>query len=304
MASRGRIFISYRRDDAPGDARSIRDRLGYKFGDASVFMDVDNLFAGQRFDQELDKALAQCEVLVVIIGRRWMDLLAENKRKGGRDYVRAEIAAALKRDIVVIPVLVGREGALPVLPRADELPGDIRDFVLFQKHAVAHESFGRDANELIAAVGAILRERSPPPWKGLPFGGLAGAVAGIVLLAALTGTALWVLSRPSAPGIAVTKKATDEIDAVTKKARDEQGQRPTAETTRSVIEEAARRRVELYQSQAAKGDASAMDRLGTFYEEGNGVPKDLQQAITWYQKAATRGNEDSKARLRRLKVTN
>ena len=194
---------------------------------------------------------------------------------------------------------------MPGLPRAAELPGDIRDFVLFQKHAVAHESFGRDANRADRGGRAILpRERSPPLWKGLPFGGLAGAVAGIVLLAALTGTALWVLSRPGVPSIAVTKKAADDIDAVTKKARDEQGQRPTAETTKSVIEEAARRRVELYQSQAAKGDASAMDRLGTFYEEGNGVPKDLQQAITWYQKAATRGNEESKARLRRLKVTN
>ena len=39
----------------------------------NVFMDVDNLFAGQRFDQELDKALTQCEVLVAVIGRNWMD---------------------------------------------------------------------------------------------------------------------------------------------------------------------------------------------------------------------------------------
>jgi hypothetical protein len=47
---RGRIFISYRRDDAPGDARGICDSLSRKFGKSNVFMDVDNLLAGQRFD--------------------------------------------------------------------------------------------------------------------------------------------------------------------------------------------------------------------------------------------------------------
>ncbi len=44
-----KIFISYRRDDVPGDARGIRDALARAFGAKAVFMDVDNLLAGQRF---------------------------------------------------------------------------------------------------------------------------------------------------------------------------------------------------------------------------------------------------------------
>ena len=107
---RGRIFISYRRDDARGDARAIRDRLARKFGESNVFMDVDSLLAGQRFDHQLDKALADCDVLIAVIGPRWMEGLAEKQKGDERDYVRAEIAAALKREIVVIPVLVGQEG--------------------------------------------------------------------------------------------------------------------------------------------------------------------------------------------------
>src|SRR5947207_11363547 len=96
---RGRIFISYRRDDAPGEARGVADRLARDFGKTNVFMDVDNLLAGQRFDRELDRALSQCDVLIAILGPRWMELLS---RVGGkRDFVRDEIAAALKRDIVV-----------------------------------------------------------------------------------------------------------------------------------------------------------------------------------------------------------
>jgi hypothetical protein len=50
-------------------------------------------------------------------------------RTAGRDYVREEIAAALQRPIVVIPARFGREGQMPPLPRAEDLPEDIRDSV-------------------------------------------------------------------------------------------------------------------------------------------------------------------------------
>src|SRR5438045_1086829 len=99
---RGRIFISYRRDDAPGEARGVADRLARSFGKSNVFMDVDNLLAGQRFDRELEKALSRCDVLIAIVGPRWTGLLS--RANGDRDFVRDEITAALKREIVVIPV--------------------------------------------------------------------------------------------------------------------------------------------------------------------------------------------------------
>ena len=47
----GKIFVNYRRDDVPGDARGIRDGLVRTFGKSNVFMDVDNLLAGQRFER-------------------------------------------------------------------------------------------------------------------------------------------------------------------------------------------------------------------------------------------------------------
>ena len=70
-----KIFVNYRRDDDPSAAARVRDGVAAKFGKSSVFMDVDNLLAGQRFDQELAKALAQCDVLITVIGPRWTDLL-------------------------------------------------------------------------------------------------------------------------------------------------------------------------------------------------------------------------------------
>jgi hypothetical protein len=190
MAAHGKIFVSYRRDDAPGDARGIYERLGRSFGEGKVFMDVDQLLAGQRFDRELDKALAECDVLIAVIGSRWMDLLSEYTQHGKRDYVRDEIAAALQRDIIVIPVMMGREANMPPLPRAQDLPENIRDLVLYQKHNIAHESFGRDAAHLIAALQSLLRERrGPRHWRALAVAGLSGLAVTGVLLAYSTGIA-------------------------------------------------------------------------------------------------------------------
>src|SRR5437764_6777860 len=198
-AMRGRIFISYRRDDAPGDARGVADRLARKFGKSNVFMDVDNLLAGQRFDRELDKALSQCDVLIAILGPRWMELLS--RANGERDFVRDEVAAALKRDIVVIPVLVGREGHMPVLPQARDLPEEIRDLVLYQKHSVAHETFGRDTDELIAAIAAVLRGRRPPrPVKPLLIGAGAALAAALLFLIYQFDLVLWMQPSPGTRG--------------------------------------------------------------------------------------------------------
>ena len=64
----GKIFINYRRDDARDMAACVRDRLAAVFGSPNVFMDVDNLMAGQRFDKELEKALAETDVSLSVIG--------------------------------------------------------------------------------------------------------------------------------------------------------------------------------------------------------------------------------------------
>ena len=175
----GKIFISYRREDDPSAAARVRDALAARFGNASLFMDIDSLSAGQRFEVELAKALTACDVLIVIIGPRWMDLLTSKCQMSSlRDFVRDEIAAALHRKIVVVPVRVGRENNLPPLPRAKDLPSDMRDLVNFQKYDVVHEHFARDIAGLAEAIARVRRSRQPKrvfPWAW------AGAAASIVL---------------------------------------------------------------------------------------------------------------------------
>ncbi len=180
----GKIYISYRRDDDPSAAARLCDGLAQRFGKASLFMDVDNLLAGQRFDEELARALSECDVLIAVMGARWVELLEAKGGEGERDYVREEIAEALRRRIIVVPVRVGRDGQLPPLPRAEALPPDIRELVVYQKHDVTHEHWGRDIAELIEAIVAVRRAKRPPlAAPRLPWGWIGASAAATVLVA-------------------------------------------------------------------------------------------------------------------------
>lgn len=219
----GKIFVNYRRDDVPGDARGVRDGLAAKFGKANVFMDVDDLLVGQRFDVELAKALDACDMLIAVIGPRWMGLLKQRTATAERDYVREEIAAALARKITVISVRVGHEGSMPPLPRRDELPEDIRDLVLHQKLDVAHERFGRDIAELIDGITAVRQtmtagERPGRPsavhWGWVGACGMAVLAMGYVIAAQLGVPVPW----PKGPATVATDDASRSAEAARVKA--------------------------------------------------------------------------------------
>ncbi len=220
----GKIFISYRRDDAKADARHVHDRLSKVFGSKNVFMDVDNLLIGQRFDQELDKALSRCDVFLAVVGPRWLEILNARIASKERDYVREEIAAALKRGAIVIPVLVDEAA----LPSPDDLPEDVRELVLYQAHAISHTRFGRDVDELVSGIKANRKAqkggvRSAHSSAGLPWGKLAAAgLVGVVLLGGgavyslgfmsggrLMPTTLYVRETSTADSIAANGERTD-----------------------------------------------------------------------------------------------
>lgn len=123
-----RIFISYRRRDSAYVASSLRDALHARFGTDSVFFDVDNIPFGADFRKYIGNAVGQCDVLLVLIGDQWLHSTNDQGRRqieDPSDYVRIEIESALKRDIPVIPVLVGEAK----VPGASELPESIRDMV-------------------------------------------------------------------------------------------------------------------------------------------------------------------------------
>ena len=230
----GKIFVNYRRDDGASQAARLRDRLAGVFGAGNVFMDVDNLLAGQRFDKELEKALVQTDVFLAVIGPRWLDILHQRHAARERDYVREEIAAALARGLIVVPVLVDRA----VLPRGDDLPKDMRALVLHQKHDVSHERFGRDVEELTAAIRAgrkALQVEGRSGSIGAPRVLIGAAVA--VLLLGIAGAYYagmplpWLGSQAQAPSVGMAQSAKEQqrIAALEAGTRQEEEARTRAE---------------------------------------------------------------------------
>jgi tetratricopeptide (TPR) repeat protein len=138
-----KIFVNYRRADAAADARSIFQRLAQTIGRDQLFIDIDSIEKGSHFPSVLDRVLNQCRVMLVIIGRDWID--AKNEKGARRlsdpnDYVRLEIATALRREIPIIPVRI--DGA--PLPASKELPPDIGKMCSYQARIVTHENFSSD----------------------------------------------------------------------------------------------------------------------------------------------------------------
>jgi TIR domain/WD domain, G-beta repeat len=151
----GRVFISYRRQDAQSSAGRIYDQLVDRFGPDRIFMDVDNLPPGADFKKVITEAVSQCRVLLAIIGPGWVDARERRRRRldDPGDLVRMEIAAALARDILVIPILV--EDA--AMPRRHELPGNLAELAGRNAHRVRHDSFRSDVGRLLAAIEPKLR---------------------------------------------------------------------------------------------------------------------------------------------------
>jgi hypothetical protein len=50
-------------------------------------------------------------------------------------------------------------------------------------------------------------------------------------------------------------------------------------------------------NKAEKGDAESQFRLGRMYDEGDGITKDLSEAVKWYRKAAEQGSLEAQVAL-------
>lgn len=95
MPGPANVFISYRRDDSAVAAKLLHDELARHFGAGRVFMDIEDIGYGDDFVAAIEAHLARADVVVVVIGPRWLELLQARRR--GDDWVRAEVGRALAR---------------------------------------------------------------------------------------------------------------------------------------------------------------------------------------------------------------
>jgi WD40 repeat protein len=154
----GKVFINYRRDDDQGNAGRLYDRLEAELGGGRLFMDVEgHIKGGEDFVDVLIAHVAACDVLLAIIGPRWLTIADEDGRRrldNPDDWVRIEIAGALEAGKRVMPVLVG--GA--EMPRAEDLPEPLKPLARRQAVRVAPERFRSDALSLVRQVKMALAE--------------------------------------------------------------------------------------------------------------------------------------------------
>jgi hypothetical protein len=150
----GKIFLSYRRDDAAGYALALYHILCEHFERDQIFMDVDTLEPGEDFVQRIEDAVGSCQVVIAIIGRRWLSSSDESGRRidNPYDWVRLEVSAALGSGIRVIPLLV--DGA--TMPRGDELPQALADLARRQAIEIRHSRFSSDANHFITKLKKLI----------------------------------------------------------------------------------------------------------------------------------------------------
>jgi predicted ATPase len=161
--SEHQVFLSYRREDAAGHAGRLADYLLDRFGQGSVFMDVESIEAGVDFTVEIERAIAEADAVLVVIGPRWLEVRAASgarRLEEPGDFVRREIEAALRGDVRVIPVLVG--GA--TMPAESELPRPIAALAL--RNAV--ELFDRRWREDVGALVEVLEGRDRAAVGNLP----------------------------------------------------------------------------------------------------------------------------------------
>ena len=156
-ASLGPVFISYRREETAYAAGWLYDRLVDRFGRDKIFKDIDSIQLGDDFVEVITAAVGSCDVLLALIGDRWLTITDEKGRArldDPNDFVRLELEAALTRNVRVIPILV--EGAR--MPRPDQLPPSLAK--LARRHALelSPGRFEFDTSRLLKVLDRALAD--------------------------------------------------------------------------------------------------------------------------------------------------
>jgi hypothetical protein len=122
-----------------------------------VFIDIDQIAGGDDFVEAIRAKLESCDVLVAMIGPKWLDATDPDGKPrvdnpGG--FVRLEISSALSRGVRVIPVLVDKAQ----MPEAVNLPPDLQPLIRRQVVNLDYENFNTDAKRVIYTIDNILKK--------------------------------------------------------------------------------------------------------------------------------------------------
>ena len=118
-------------------------------------MDVEDIAPGQDFAQAIDQSISSCQIALIVIGPRWVEIMEERSQKQERDYVLHEVSSAVAHKLTIVPVLVG--GA--AMPAKAQLPPDVSTLSSYQAAELRDSTFRQDCERLTRNLRLASRDR-------------------------------------------------------------------------------------------------------------------------------------------------
>lgn len=150
------IFISYRRQGGFETAQLIAQFLKHR--GYNVFFDLENLREAGKFNTQLISVIENCKDFIVIFPPNEVERLYETD-----DWVRQELACAIRHGKTIIPVLL-RDFKFP-----KELPDDINEVRFYQGVAAGDYNYFDASMEKIRELLTSKKRTSWHPYKTLLF---------------------------------------------------------------------------------------------------------------------------------------
>ena len=301
------IFVSYRREDSSDVTGRIFDHLRAAFGEQHLFKDVDSIPLGTDFREVISDAIQRCDVLVVVIGEKWLE--ARNEAGGRRiddpdDYVRLEISSALDRNIPVIPVLVG--GA--TIPTQESLPAPLQRLAFRNALYVRPDpDFHNDTERLCRDLRRFLKLPDPTKKHESRWRPVTIAIAGVVVLVAVIVIVRTLRPPQSISGDTVSTMTVNNVAIILEEYEKYQGKPLLDSQLKEQIDQAVaaategrhRESIQLLEKVAAKAPVPAIfTNIGVEYSKLN----DVDEARTAFAKALDKDPSYEPARVNRERL--
>ena len=154
------IFLSYRRTDSAPTTRRLYDAISERFGAESVYLDTASTAWGEEWQTALENAVAGAEVVIVVIGPKWLfthDEWGRRRIDNPDDWVRREIELALESDKAILPLLVGEMG----MPPLEAFPTPLEELATKQAFRVDDEGWDHQVVTVLVQLESRVPRRVP-----------------------------------------------------------------------------------------------------------------------------------------------
>jgi hypothetical protein len=148
------VFINYRGEDTHSYGALLYTELARQFGVERVFLDAESIPAGADFAAELLRRVRSAQVLLAVIGPRWLtatDPTGRRRIDDPDDWIRRELTEAFTAGVRVIPVLTDHAQ----MPVEADLPADIAALSHCQYRHLRHREPTTDLARLVTDLTSL-----------------------------------------------------------------------------------------------------------------------------------------------------